>query len=259
MRRLKSSTGSNRSISTPGGDSLGRADASQSRYTDGWIGESALVRTLLPLWLLGCAGAPDLEAPAVDLLSAQQRAVRISVALRGVPPSASESALVQANPAMLPVLVDAWLDDERFGETVKDLYAEALDIRADTRPIVPAIGELEDVSEAAIFRSVSEAPLRLIADVVMSDRPLTDIFSEPQVYADELLVRIYGLQGWDPDGEEVQRLDWVDGRPEAGILASSALWMRHESNGSNYHRGRANLVSTVFACDDIGSRDIVIP
>jgi len=212
------------------------------------------------MMLVGCRDdGPNTLPPAVEPLSDVERAVRISVALRGVPPDPADVAVVRKHPEALPALVDAWLDDPLFGETVKDMYAEILDIRADTRPIVPAAFSLADVNEAAIFKSVDEAPLRLIEDVIMSDRPLQDLLSEEHVYADELLVRIYGLEGWDPNGPEVQPLKWIDGRPAAGVLSSSALWMRHESNGSNFNRGRANLVSDVFLCDNIGNRDVLVP
>ena len=47
-------------------------------------------------------------------------------------------------------------------------------------------------------------------------------------------------------------------RPHAGILVSSGLFFRHRSNGTNYHRGRANTISTALLCYDFLDRDVIV-
>jgi ATPase subunit of ABC transporter with duplicated ATPase domains len=37
------------------------------------------------------------------------------------------------------------------------------------------------------------------------------------------------------------------------------MWWRYPSNGSNYHRGRANAVSRIFLCSDYLSRPVIFP
>jgi hypothetical protein len=75
--------------------------------------------------------------------------------------------------------------------------------------------------------------------------------------ADERLSILYGLdrpvgaKGWLETG-------WSDGRPQAGVLSSTEVYRRHVSNGSNFHRGRANFLSTFLLCEDIGGRDVVV-
>jgi hypothetical protein len=217
----------------------------------------------IPLLLAACGDAPDAPPaelpPAIERSTPAHHALRASIALRGVPPEPGELDAVTADPSVLPTLVDAWLDDPRFGDTIKDLYAEVLRVRADTLPVLPPLGELADSNDAAMFAAVSEAPLNLVEEVVMAERPLTDLLTDEHVYGNELLQRIYGLEGFDPAGPDVQPMRWTDGRESSGLLSSSALWLRHESNGSNFHRGRANHVSRMFLCDDIGNRDVVVP
>ena len=36
------------------------------------------------------------------------------------------------------------------------------------------------------------------------------------------------------------------------------MWRRHVSNAANFHRGRANFVSSTFLCEDIGARDVFV-
>jgi hypothetical protein len=40
------------------------------------------------------------------------------------------------------------------------------------------------------------------------------------------------------------------------VLSSSQFYKRYPSNGSNFHRGRANSITSLFLCDDVGARPI---
>ena len=90
-----------------------------------------------------------------------------------------------------------------------------------------------------IVYGISEAPLKLIEDIVLRDAPYTEIVTAQSTLTNEVGAIIFG-QDWDPSGEEWQVTTWGDARPVAGILSESALWLRHISDGSNYHRGRAS-------------------
>jgi hypothetical protein len=210
---------------------------------------------------LSCKGDDGSEQPPlqqVDVLEADLHLVRASMAIRGLRPTPDDLASVRQDRSNLEPLIDSYLDSPEFGETAKDMWAELLLVRADTRDTWPAAPLPSADNDGAVFTSMTEAPLRLIEAVVTEDRPFSDVLTEPNVYADRLLVDLYGLEGWDDAGPEVQALPWTDGRPGAGVLVDTALWQRHESNGSNFHRGRANQISRVFLCDNIGSRDIDI-
>jgi len=206
----------------------------------------------------GCGGGPvPVLAPERVFLSEIEHLVRASVAVRGTRPSLDELSQVEADPDALPALVDVWLQSPEFGETIRDLHAEMLLVRADTLPQFPALGALAGLSLAEVHASVSEEPLRLAEDIVLSDRPYTEILTADWMWADRTLAKIYGLP-FDPDGPVLQLSWWTDGRPAAGLLSSSELFHRHASNGNNFHRGRANLIASTFLCDDISQRPIEI-
>jgi hypothetical protein len=184
-----------------------------------------------------------------EYLSQEDLLIRTSIALRGVRPTADE--LLEADP------VSAWLDSDEFGLTMRDLHAESLRFRVDTVLQFPAMGVLEGVTVGDINRSTTEAPLRLIEDLIMRDQPYTEIVQADYMLADSIVADIYGLDH-DPEGPPWQETWWVDGRPAAGVLSSSEFYHRYPSNGSNFHRGRANVISDVFLCDDISLRNIEI-
>ncbi|MBC8071870.1 MAG: hypothetical protein IAG13_26320, partial [Deltaproteobacteria bacterium] len=110
----------------------------------------------------------ELPDPTVVLLPPAERLVRISMALRGIRPRADELAAVEADPAALGPIVDGYLDDPGFGETIRDLHNEALLVLSDyfIYPAgYPAIGPLEGRDPYALNRAITEAPLRLVEHV----------------------------------------------------------------------------------------------
>ncbi|HHO53280.1 MAG TPA: DUF1585 domain-containing protein [Deltaproteobacteria bacterium] len=213
----------------------------------GWIG-------------LGCVGSACMEPPTEPQgawLTPVEHAVRASLTVRGLRPSAAELTTVQQDPAALDGLISTWLTEPAFGEVVRDLHAEILRIRVDTVQQFPARGLLRGVELGQINRSTTEAPLRLIEAIVTEGRPYTEILTADWILADQTLATIYGLP-YDPEGAQWQRTWWTDGRPAAGLLSSSELYHRYPSNGSNFHRGRANVIASTFLCDDIGQRPIAV-
>jgi hypothetical protein len=202
--------------------------------------------TLLSL-LAACANDGSEADLAVD------RLVRASMALRGVRPAVAEMERVAAEPGDVDEVARGWLSDPRVGDTVRDLHAEELLVRIDAQPHPPAIDALAGFDLGAIAASLDEEPLRAIADVVTSGRPYTDILTGTTAMTDPIVAAAYGLTH-DGDGPEWQRAWWTDGRPEAGVLASTTLWQRHMSSDTNHHRGRASLVASTFLCDDVESR-----
>ena len=127
------------------------------------------------------------------------RAVRISVALRGIRPTEAELATVVADPAALDLLIDRWLADPAFGETVRDLHAERFELRADQKIPWPALGPLTGTPTGEISRAMSEQALRLVERVVTEDWPYTDILTTGETEADAILAAAWGLP-FDPSG-----------------------------------------------------------
>lgn len=201
---------------------------------------------------------PAVEAPQVAFLSPTEHLVRASMALTGMRPSLADLHAVQADPAALPAAIDRLLDTPAFGETIRDLHNDALLLRFDLQ-LLPNVGTLADrgYTRADVNRSVMEEPLRLIEQVVMADRPYTEIVTAGTTMTDRIVADVWGLP-YDEAKGGWQEVAWNDGRPAAGVLSSSALWLRHRSAGFNLHRERANLVSRAFLCWDFLAREVPI-
>lgn len=179
------------------------------------------------------------------------------MAVRGTRPTVEELRQVRADPGVLPVLVEGWLSSEAFGATVRDMWAEVLLLRNDTFNQLPALGALEGYLLDDIYQGTAEEPLRFIEHLVLADRPFTELVTAEDMFTDEITARIYGVD-YDAAVGGWQASTWPDARPRAGILSSAQLWRRWESDGSNFNRGRANLVASRLLCEDFEGRDILI-
>ncbi len=197
------------------------------------------------------------------------------MAVRGVRPSLDEIAIVRDDPGALAGLIDGWLESPEFAATIRDMWAEILLIRNDTFNQLPVLGLFtqppytDDPEVAAanpdlilvdiehLYQGTVEEPLRLIEHIVMNDLPFTEIVTAEYMLTDDVTATVYGvpydyeLRGW-------QISEWPDARPRAGLLSSAQVWRRWESDGSNFNRGRANMVGSKLLCEDFESRDIQI-
>jgi hypothetical protein len=227
-------------------------------------------RTLQSLWSaafaaftvcgVGCSGGePEPMAPVLEPLPPTALLKRASMAVRGVPASLDEIRAVEQDAEVLPALVEQWLVSDDFGDTVEDLHAELYLLRADTNFQLPVMGPLEErgYNQADLHFSTVGAPTRMVREIVLGDRPYTEILTADYTVANEVVAEIYGL-AFDPSGPEWQHTRWIDGRPQSGLLSDSEMWRRHVSNAANFHRGRANFVSRAFLCEDIGGRDVFV-
>lgn len=199
------------------------------------------------------------EAEPVYLTPVEHLA-RVSMALRGVRPSAAELAQVQDDPEALPGIVDGYLDDPRFGAIVRDLHNDALLLKADF-PLFPVgfvpRGPVADADFYRLNRSITEASLRLVEHVVTNDLPYTEIVTADYALADGNVAGVWGLD-YDGDGESWELTEWQDERAGAGVLSDPWLYQRYQSTVSNANRGRANAISRALLCYDFLSRDIEV-
>ncbi|MCA9627256.1 MAG: DUF1588 domain-containing protein [Myxococcales bacterium] len=209
-----------------------------------------------------CESASDGESPedvAVDL-SAPDRLLRISMALRGRRPSAEELRAVAADPGEIERLVDDYMRSPGFGEAMRDLHNEALDTRV-AASLFPAgfaaRGELEGAEVQPLNVSVTEAPLRLVEYVVTQNRPYTEIVTASYTIADPYVAKVWGLER-ESDGPGWQVAHYTDGREHAGLLSDSMLFTRHSTTFSNKNRGRANAISRSLLCYDFISRSLEV-
>jgi hypothetical protein len=208
----------------------------------------------------GSTGEPGDDGPPPIYLEPTEHLVRVSMALRGIRPSAEELAAVEADPTAIDAIVDGYLDDPRFGTIVRDLHNDALLVLADFL-IFPAgfvpKGPVADVDVYRLNRSITEAPLRLVEHVVMNDLPYTEIVTAEYTLADEIVAEVWGIP-YDGDGTSWELTQWQDERDHAGILSDPWLFQRYQSTVSNANRGRANAISRALLCYDFLSRDIEV-
>lgn len=178
------------------------------------------------------------------------------MALRGTRPSLEDLDRVQDDPTSLPEIVDEYLVSEQFGEVVRDLHNDAFLQDAEIFEM-EAVGPLEGESPARIAESVLQGPLRLIEHVVMHDEPYTEIVTADYWVVDHRAAAVWGTD-YDPDGPAWQPVPISDNRPAAGILTDNGLYMRHESCGLNFNRGRAQMLSEALLCHDYLASNIDI-
>ena len=210
------------------------------------------------------APLPSLAPAAeLELLTPEAHLMRVAVALRGARPTPAELAAVRADPSAIAGIVDTYLAAPEFGAMVRDVWTEALLLRVDVgRFVLPAVGPLADRgTEAEYLREVSEEPLRLIEYVAVNDRPFSEIVTADYAIASELAIAVWGATPLAADaGAQLpagwKKVAWDSGQPMAGILSSGALWLRHPSNGTNNHRGQAELVSESLLCSGFLARDV---
>jgi hypothetical protein len=184
-----------------------------------------------------CVGAacsdPSPPPTTSTHLTPTEHLARASLALRGVRPSLAELRAVAADPDKLEALVP--------------------ELTNFTPPPSPP---LSSISFSDMNRSIYDEPLALIEDIVITDQPYTRIVTADYTMADRTVATVWGLPHSGHDGWE--RTHWNDGRGAAGILASTALYLRYRSVAFNYNRGRANAISRSLLCHDFSESDIHI-
>ena len=190
----------------------------------------------------------DDEESGTQYLTPTDHLVRASMALRGERPSVSELQEVHANPAAIEGIVDSYMETEAFGETIREMHNEALQLR----PFLfwfPTQGEFVDETLVSFNRSVLESPLRLIEHVVMNNRPYSEIVTADYTLADDKVAGVWGM-AYEGSGEWVETRWPEEGRPHAGVLSESMFYVRHYSSPLNAQRSRANAMTRAFLCYD---------
>jgi Protein of unknown function (DUF1585) len=200
--------------------------------------------------LISCDDPPEQPLdPAVTYLPVTAQLARASMALRGVRPSLLDLKVVAEEPAQLPRLIDVYLASRELGATVREVHNEALRVKTQHPNYTPpSFGPLEGKSASEVTAAIFDEPLRLIEDVVMNDRPYTEIVTADYTMANPLVASAWGLPHGEGDGWE--RTKFSDGRGAAGILATNGFSLRYRSTAFNYNRGRANAISRGLLCHD---------
>jgi hypothetical protein len=206
------------------------------------------------------ASGGDTEAPresARVALAPPRLLRRISLDLRGRLPSLEELEAVEADPAALEALASDYLDDPAFEQRFVDLLAEHWRTQVDSFLVTyEEFSQLQGDprNEFPWERAMGEEPLRLAARLVAEDRPWREILQVDYTLANEVLESVWPLDCEDGEGWRTCR--YTDGRPAAGVLATSGLWMRYYTTQSNLNRARSSALLRIFICEDYLARPV---
>ncbi len=167
--------------------------------------------------------------------------VRAAMDLRAQRPAPAELDAVEADPNGYPAFVDTYLHSPEFLERVKDTYDDALLVRRE---------DFKDESRDETWAIYGEA-LELISWIVANDRPFTEIGTADYTVANDLFQRDTRRVPFPMEpvmGSAWQPTHYLDGRPHAGLLSTSAFYEVWDTNNTNKNRRRANRWSIVFHC-----------
>lgn len=102
--------------------------------------------------------------------------------------------------------------------------------------------------------SVARAPLELIAHVVRSDKPFTEILTADYMVANPYVAQVYGIEDIEFD-DPADETEWRVGRiPElahAGLLTDPMFLNRFPTTDTNLNRHRSRMVWLFFLATDI--------
>jgi hypothetical protein len=207
---------------------------------------------MVVIFLLACVGEAPVAADAAPAeLSAVEWLNRASVDVRGRRPTEAEIAAVEADPAALPELFDAFVTDPAFALRLIPLYNEIFRTKTD-HFLVSLDNDVAflDPDYALAFRhSVGEEPERLVWYIAENDLPWTDIVLADYTLADDRMFEHLPLTDLD-GGQGWRRARYVDDRPVGGMLVTNGMWWRYTSTFENANRGRAQAVARSLLCDD---------
>ena len=199
----------------------------------------------------------DLPSPTAVYLTPPQHLTRASIAIRGMRPSVADLEAVDADPGALPAIIDRYLTSPQFAATMRELHNETLLMRLEQPAFTyPAMGPLATATARQI-NSIFEEPLRLIEDVVMTDKPYTTIVTAAYTMANTAVADVWGLPPV-ASYDTWQKRQYAADRRGSGVLGMDVFYNRYRSAGFNYHRGRANTISRAFLCHDFLDSDIVL-
>lgn len=223
------------------------------------------------LLLLSCAEAPKQATEAVESppdepqvdspqsgrlesLSPPRLLRRMSLDLRGVLPSPESLDVVEGDASKLETFRDQYLEDARLEDRLVSMYAERWQTRLDDFEVDHWEYGYDDYEEYLYEKSIGEEPLRLMARVVMEDRPWTDVVTADTTMANEVTAAIWPIDR--PEGKGWVESRYTDGRPAAGVLATNGMWWRYVTTLSNMNRGRVAALVKLLACQDLLARPV---
>jgi hypothetical protein len=185
-----------------------------------------------------CAGPSDV---AMTPIAPNELLVRAAMDLEGKRPAPAELDAMEADPTTFAGFVDEYLHGPEFLERVKDAYDDALLVRRE---------DFTDEARDKTWAIYGEA-LELVAYIIANDHPFTEIGGADYTVANQLFqsdIKRMPYQMEPVTGSAWQPTHYLDGRPHAGLLSTSAFYEVWSTNDTNKNRRRANRWSIVFHC-----------
>ncbi len=145
------------------------------------------------------------EAPTP--LTTSDQLVRIAMALKGTRPTRAELDRLTADVSALPTIVDEYMATKAFGETLRDMHNQALQLRKETGIFFPQANGIENLPETdryagKVMADVMEAPLRLIEYIIREDRPYTEVLTANFTLCNPTTMAVWGRnQDFLPDDD----------------------------------------------------------
>ena len=206
--------------------------------------------------------APSLGAQ--QQLAPRELFVRASIDLTGARPGPDELRALDEDPSSLPARLDALIEDPRFLNRVRYIFAPAF------KTLIDSYEPIEVLDRPHLSRAIGEEPLNLLAHLVSLDRPFSELVTAPYTVVDADLLEIWPLSPVDEDTvvtalelterhPELLVATYTDGRPMSGVLSMNSMWWRHTSTIENANRGRAEALSQALLCEGWLDRPILFP
>ena len=104
---------------------------------------------------------------------------------------------------------------------------------------VPSLERREAPSETHYLKN----PCVSLKKWFVRHMPFGEIANADWTILDETGAKIWASHTYDASVGGIQKVTFTDNRPPAGILRTGGYLVRHESNGANYHRSRANMIA----------------
>ena len=194
------------------------------------------------------SSSPVASSTGAGTLTPAQVLNRASIDIRGRRPSRDEFNRLATSPERLDEMLDEFLDDPGFPDSVADLFSRALRNRSDSYQGVD--DEAGPGQTSTYQQSAADEPLMLIRHIVKNELSYDEFLEADYTFANHDLASLWHMTGYDAQTGGWQRVRYADDRPAAGFLSQTSPFLRFVNNDGNFNRGRANAMSRILLCSD---------
>ena len=145
-----------------------------------------------------------------DALTPIHILTRASIDIRGQRPSRDELNRLATSPERLDEMIDEFLDDPGFAQSVADLFSRALRNRSDMYR--GADDDDGPGSPPTYQQSVADESLMLIRHIVSNDLSYDEFLKADYTFANQDFASVWGMTGYDTQTGGWQRVHYGDGR-----------------------------------------------